>query len=108
VPLKENRTVGPFTIAESTFRHHGWDHTASDYYYNSPSRGSTTHIHIGGSTRSGGCTIKFISIKVNDSFAGKIYDLEKFGGMGNWGMLDTIDLTVASEFRKALGAIGIY
>ena len=100
--------MGPYTISETSFRHNGWSHAASDYYYDSPTRGRTTHIHIGGSTRSGGCSVRFISIKVNDSFAGKIYDLEKFGGMSNWGMLDNIDLTVASEFRKALGAIGIH
>lgn len=98
--------MGPFRISETTFSHNGWGHAASDYYYYSPSRGSTTHIHIGGSTRSGICDVKFISLKVNDSFAGKIYDLDK-GGLSNWGVLDAIDEAVASEFRKALTAIGI-
>lgn len=95
-------------ISEDTFRHHGWTHVSSDYYYFSRSRGSTTHIHIGGSTRLGSCEVSFISLKVNDSFAGKIYDHERFGGCSNWGALDDIDLGVASEFRKALAAIGIY
>jgi len=95
-------------ISSETFRHNGWVHQASDYYYYSPSRGSTTHIHIGGSTINGTCNVKFISLKVNDSFAGKVYDLEKYNGASNWGALDDIDTTVASEFRKALSAIGIY
>jgi hypothetical protein len=94
-------------ISEDTFRHHNWVHESSDYYYYSPTRGATTHIHIGGSTRSGVCTVDFISLKVNDSFAGKIYDVNKFGGCSNWGALDPIDKTVATEFRKALSAIGI-
>ncbi len=97
----------PF-ISEETFRHHGWKHQSSDYYYYSPSRGSTTHIHIGGTTRMGVCEVHFISLKVNDSFAGKIYDKDRFGGCSNWGVLDDIDITVATEFRKALSAIGIY
>lgn len=95
-------------ISEDTFRHHGWVHRSSDYYYFSRSRGDTTHIHIGGNTRSGVCTVKFISLKVNDSFAGKIYDEEIAGGASNWGALDAIDTQVATEFRKALSAIGIY
>lgn len=99
--------MGPFRITETTFSHNGWKHQASDYYYYSPTRGSTTHIHIGGSTRSGYCEIKFISLKVNDSFAGKIYDRDLSGGASNWGALDAIDTTVATEFRKALTAIGI-
>ena len=94
-------------ISSDTFRHNGWVHYASDYYYYSPTRGSTTHIHIGGSTSSGVCNVKFISLKVNDSFAGKIYDIDKDGGASNWGALDAIDTTVATEFRKALSAIGI-
>ncbi len=95
-------------ILSDTFRHHGWVHQASDYYYYSPSRGSTTHIHIGGSTTNGTCKVKFISLKVNDSFAGKIYDAERFGGASNWGALDDIDTSVATEFRKALAAIGVF
>jgi hypothetical protein len=94
-------------ISEDTFQHHGWKHQSADYYFFSPSRGDTTHIHIGGSTRSGVCTVNFISLKVNDTFAGKIYDVSKFGGCSNWGALDGIDTTVATEFRKALSAIGI-
>jgi len=94
-------------IPEDTFSHHGWDHRSSDYYFWSPSRGNTTHIHIGGSTRSGACTVKFISLKVNDSFAGKIYDVDQWEGASNWGALDAIDTTVATEFRRALSAIGI-
>ena len=93
-------------VSTSTFHHNGWSKRGSDYYYFSPSRGENTHIHIGGNTRSDECVVNFISLKVDDRFAGKIWDTDMV--YSNWGALDAIDLAVASEFRKGLSAIGIY
>jgi hypothetical protein len=98
--------VIPPQIQSSTFLHNGWTKYGANYYFYSPSRGSTTHIHIGGSAHGDSFGVTFISLKVNDSFAGKIWDKDMI--YSNWGVLDGIDHTVASEFRKGLSAIGIY
>ena len=80
----------------------GWTHRQSDWYYFSPSWGPDTHVHLGGSNISGKLQLKFISLKVKDAFAGKIYDQERM--ITNWSLLEEarIPFDVAIELRRAL------
>jgi hypothetical protein len=81
----------------------GWDHKQSDWYYFSPTWGSDTHIHMGGNNISGTLRLKYISLKVKDSFAGKIFDEDRM--IMNWGLLEdsrSVPFDVAIEFRRAL------
>ncbi len=81
----------------------GWVHYASDWYYYSPSWGSTTHIHVGGSNKGGTLQVAFISFKVKDRFAAKMYDAERM--ISDQSVLEDdtkIPYDVAIEFRRAL------
>jgi hypothetical protein len=94
-------------ISTRTLAQAGWNHSASDWYFYSPTWGSDTHIHLGGSSRNGAIQIEFISLKVKDKFAGRIYG--DFEGT-NWGLLEDphrIPYDVAIEFREALNGVGI-
>lgn len=80
-----------------------WSHFASDWYYYSPSWGRDTHIHIGGNNSGGKLRLSFISLKVKDRFAGKVYDADRL--VSDWGLLEDpsrVPYDVAIEFRKAL------